>query len=72
MEIEMTEELFGSSQRWGKVALQKQQWATLKCMDCGGELEIEKDNEFESVNVCQDCGSRALLIKKIRKEKRSS
>ena len=65
----MTEELFGSSQRWGKVVLQKQQWATLKCMDCGGELELMLNNEYEEVKICQDCGSRILLIKKIREEK---
>lgn len=61
----MTEEL-GSPSRWGKVVLQEQQWANLKCMDCGGELELILNNEYEEVKQCKECGRRTLLLKKIR------
>ena len=45
------------------------EWETLKCNDCGGTLELEVDNDFESVKVCKDCGTKILLIKKLREEK---
>ena len=67
--LQISDTIFGNSRRWGKVVLQEQKWENLNCTDCGGRLKIEKDNEFESVKVCQDCGSRAILIKKIRKLK---
>ena len=59
----MINDLLFSNKRLGKVALQEQQWATLKCEDCGGKLAVETDNEFECVKVCQ-CGLKAVLIKK--------
>lgn len=68
IKTDLSENIFLSERRWGKTLMQEQQWANLKCNDCGGKLELEKDNEFESVKVCQDCGSRSILIKKIREE----
>lgn len=64
--MEIADTIFGNSRRWGKVVLQEQKWETLKCNDCGGRLKIEEDNEYESIKVCQKCGHRSLLIKKIR------
>ncbi len=52
--------------RSGKCCLQQHEWAFKKCMDCGGELELILNNEFEEVKECKDCGRRTLLIKKIR------
>ena len=52
--------------RSGKVIMQQQEWAFKKCMDCGGELELILNNEYEEVKQCKDCGRRTLLVKKIR------
>lgn len=68
IKTDLSENIFLSERRWGKTLMQEQQWANLKCNDCGGKLELEKDNEFESVKICPDCGSRSILIKKIREE----
>ena len=59
-------ELFFPELRCGKTVISKLKWEDLRCNDCGGKLELEKDNEFESVKRCQDCGKSAILIKKIR------
>ena len=60
-------ELFPKS-RFNKCIIQEQVWENLNCRECGGEMEMVTDNEFESVKVCLECGDKALLIKKIRKE----
>lgn len=60
-------ELF-SQKRGGKCFMQEQEWAFKKCMNCGGELELIKKNEFEEVKQCKDCGRKTLLLKKIRED----
>jgi len=57
-----------SQKRFGKCFMQEQEWAFKKCMDCGGELELIKKNEFEEVKQCKDCGRKTLLLKKIRED----
>ena len=57
------------SRRQMNAVLFESEWETLKCNDCGGTLELEVDNDFESVKVCKDCGTKILLIKKLREEK---
>lgn len=54
--------------RVGKCIMQEKEWAVKKCMDCGGELELILNNEFKEVKQCKNCGRRALLIKKLKKE----
>ena len=69
IKVNVSTEPFFSQQRFGKCILQEQEWAFKKCMDCGGELELIINNEFEEVKQCKDCGRRTLLLKKIRKER---
>ena len=56
-------------ERTGKTIMQQKEWATKKCMDCGGELELIICNEYEEVKQCQKCGRKTLLLKKIRPER---
>ena len=41
-------------------------WENLKCVKCGGEMELEKVTEFEEVKSCKNCGREVLFIKKLR------
>lgn len=52
---------------FSKSLMIENEWDNLKCEKCGGELELEKNNEFEEVKVCKDCGHKVLFIKKLRK-----
>ena len=54
--------------RMGKTIMQQKEWATKKCMDCGGKLELIICNEYEEVKQCQDCGRKTLILKTIRDE----
>lgn len=58
--------------RMGKTIMQQEEWASKKCMDCGGELEMIICNEYEEVKQCQDCGRRTLLLKMIRDDLKGS
>ena len=68
IKVNVSAEPFFSQKRCGKSVLQQQEWATKKCMDCGGGLELIETNEFEEVKRCKDCGRRTFLVKKIRKD----
>ena len=52
--------------RCGKSIMQQQEWAVLKCIDCGGKFELIENNEFEEIMQCKNCGRKTLLIKKFR------
>ena len=41
----------------------------LLCRDCGEKMVLEKENDYESVKSCHNCGRRDLLIKKLRCER---
>ena len=60
--------LLSSPQRCGKCIMQQQEWAVLKCKDCGGKFEIIESNEFEEIMQCKNCGRKTLLLKKLREE----
>lgn len=51
---------------YGKVVMIENDWENLKCVKCGGEMELEKVTEFEEVKSCKDCGRKVLFIKKLR------
>lgn len=51
---------------FGKALLAEEEWKNLKCDECSGEMELVKNNEFEEVKTCKDCGYKVLLIKKLR------
>ena len=45
------------------------EWENLVCKDCGEKMVLEKENDYESVKFCPNCGRRDLLIKKLRCER---
>ena len=57
-----------SSKRVGKTIMQQEKWASEKCMDCGGKLELITCNEYEEVKQCKKCGRKTLLVKMIRND----
>ena len=52
----------------GKTLMIQKKWDNLKCTDCGCKLKLIYGDEFESVKLCQECGKKHLLIKKLRKD----
>lgn len=71
----MSEERFNIAKfpllkRQGKTFTLMTEWENLICMDCGEKMLLEKDNDYESVKSCHNCGRRDLLIKKLRCEER--
>ena len=65
----MTEkQLLFPQKRLGKCVMQENEWTALKCRDCGGEMDLIKNNEFEEVKECKECKSRYLLVKRVRDE----
>ena len=62
----MTDTYLFSRSMCGKAIILENKWKNLKCKKCDGELKIIKDNGFEEVKECVDCGWRAILVKKIR------
>ena len=44
------------------------EWENLVCRDCGEKMVLEKENDYESVKFCHNCGRRDLLIKKLKCE----
>lgn len=55
--------------RQGKSFTLMTEWENLACRDCGEKMLLEKENDYESVKFCHNCGRRDLLIKKLRSEK---
>ena len=49
IKTDLSENIFLSERRCGKTLLQEQQWRNLKCYDCGGEMELIKNNKYEEV-----------------------
>lgn len=62
--------LIYSDFRSGKCFMQEKLWETLKCKNCGSELEMIFSNEYEEVKACPMCAETHVLIKKIRKEEK--
>ena len=54
--------------RQGKTFTSLTEWENLVCRDCGEKMVLEKENEYESVKFCPNCGRRDLLMKKLRCE----
>ena len=61
-----------SSKRVGKTIMQQEKYASEKCMDCGGKLELIICNEDEEVKQCQDCGRKTLLLKRVKNNLKGS
>ena len=53
--------------RVGKTVMLQKKWDNLTCRECGCDLKLERDNEFEAVKICPRCGKKHLLVKKIRR-----
>ena len=52
----------------GKTFTSMTEWENLVCRDCGEKMVLEKENDYESVKFCHNCGRRDLLIKKLKCE----
>lgn len=55
--------------RQGKTFTSMTEWENIVCRDCGEKMVLEKENDYESVKFCPNCGRRDLLIKKLRGER---
>ena len=53
---------------FGKVWMVENDWENLKCVKCGGEMELKKVTEFEEVKSCKNCRREVLFIKKLRND----
>ena len=51
-----------------KSILMESKWNDLKCAKCDSELELVRNNKYESVKKCPECGYRCMLIRKLRRE----
>ena len=63
----MSDTYLFSNNMCGKTIMLKIKWKNLKCEKCDGKLKLTKNNDFEEVKECVDCGWRAILVKKIRR-----
>ena len=54
--------------RQGRAFTSMAEWENLVCRDCGEKMVLEKENDYESVKFCPNCGRRDLLIKKLKCE----
>lgn len=53
--------------RVGKTFMLQKKWDNLTCRECGCDLKLEEDNDFEAVKICPRCGKKHLLVKKVRR-----
>lgn len=54
--------------RPGKIFTSMAEWENLVCGDCGEKMVLERENDYDSVKFCCNCGRRDLLIKKLKHE----
>jgi rRNA maturation endonuclease Nob1 len=59
---------FPVSKRQGKTFRLMKEWENLVCRGCGEKMVLEKENDYESVKFCPNCGRRDLLVKKLKCE----